>query len=102
MTAVPHERANGLAVTDDGKVYASFGPSMGGNMRGLYQIEAETENPIARLIPVAGTIKVLERGKQPPAGTIILLWGADGNQLVVWRTDEPNGALASWVDVIHN
>jgi hypothetical protein len=103
MTAVPHERANGFAVTEDGRVYASFSPwTNSGNIRGLYQIKAETENPIARLLPVAGTIQVLEHGKQPPAGTIILLWGADGNQLVVWRTDEPNGSLVSWVDVIHN
>jgi hypothetical protein len=102
-TAVPQEKASGFAVTEDGRVYASFGPSwMGGNIRGLYQIKAETENPIARLLPIAGTIQVLEHGKQPPAGTIILLWGADGNQLVVWRTDEPNGSLVSWVDVIHN
>lgn len=103
MTAVPQEKASGLAVTEDGRVYASFGPSwMGGNIRGLYQIEAEPGNPIARLLPVAGTIKLLERGKQAPSGTIFRLWGADGNQLVLWRVDEPNGAFASWVDVIHN
>jgi hypothetical protein len=102
MTAVPHEKASGLAVTEDGRVYASFEPSwMDGheNIRGLYQVKAEPENPVARLLPVAGTISVLERGKKPPPGTIILLWGADGNQLVLWRAGEPD---VSWVDVIHN
>lgn len=103
LAAVKQEKANGLAVTEDGRVYASFGPSwMGGNIRGLYQIKAEAGNPVARLLPVAGTIKVPERGKVPPPGTIFRLWGADGNQLVLWRADEPDGSLVSWVDVIHN
>jgi hypothetical protein len=103
MTALPQEKAHDLAVTEDGRVYASFAPSwMGGNIRGLYQIKAEAGNPIARLLPVAGTIRVLERGKVPPPGTIVWLWGADANQLVLWRVDEPGGSLVSWVDVIHN
>jgi hypothetical protein len=103
MTAMPREKAHDLAVTEDGRVYASFEPSwMGGNIRGLYRIKAEAGNPIARLLPVAGTINVLERGKVPPPGTIEWLWGADGNQLVLWRADEPDGALVSWVDVVHD
>jgi hypothetical protein len=103
MTALPREKARGLAVTEDGRVYASFGPSwMGGNIRGLYQIKAEAGNPIARLLPVEGTIKALERGKAPPPGTIEWLWGADGNQLVLWRDHEPDGSWVSWVNVIHN
>lgn len=100
MTALPQEKAHNLAVTEDGRVYASFAPSwMGGNIRGLYQIKAEPGNPVARLLPVERTISGLERGKQPPPGTIVWLWGADGNQLVLWRVDEPD---VSWVDVTHN
>jgi hypothetical protein len=103
MTALPREKARGLAVTEDGTVYASFAPSwMGGNIRGLYRIKAEAGNPIARLLPVAGTIIVTERGKVPPPGSIEWLWGADGNQLVLWRDGEPDGSWVSWVDVTHD
>jgi hypothetical protein len=103
MTALPREKAHHLAVTEDGRVYASFGPSwMGGNIQGLYQIKAEAGNPIARLLPIAGTINVLEGGKVPAPGTVVWLWGADGNHLVLCRVDEPDGSLVSWVDVIHN
>jgi hypothetical protein len=102
-TALPREKAHSLAVTEDGRVYAGFGPSWkGGNIRGLYQIKAEAGNPIARLLPVAGTINVLHGGKVPVTGTILWLWGADGNHLVLSRVGEPDGALVSWVDVIHN
>jgi hypothetical protein len=105
MTAVRQGEPHDLAVTEDGRVYATFNDKATGKSEiiwGLYQIKAETGNPIARLLPVAGTIEVVERGKVPPPGTIFCLWGADGNQLVLWRADEPDGSWVSWVDVTHN
>jgi hypothetical protein len=100
--AVVQQRdASGLAVTDDGKVYASFkanGIRGMEQIRGLYQIRAIPGNPIAELLPVSGTLNTNERGKIPPPGTFTMLWGADGNQLVVWRI-EGNGEFLSWVNV---
>jgi hypothetical protein len=94
--------ATGLAVTEDERVYASFhGNGIPGTeqIRGLYQIKAVSGNPIAELLPVAGTVTAIERGKRPPPGTFTMLWGADGNQLVVWRM-EGNDSTLSWVNVI--
>src|SRR5882762_10461240 len=100
---VQQREASGLAVTEDGRVYASFranGFSGPQQIRGLYQIKAVSANPIAELLPVAGTITTIERGKLSSPGTFTMLWGADGNQLVVWRI-EGSGSALSWVNVIH-
>jgi hypothetical protein len=94
--------ATGLAVTEDDRVYASFRaneiPGVK-QIRGLYQIKAASGSPIAELLPVAGTITTIEWGKLPPPGAFTMLWGADGNQLVVWRVEVKNSTL-SWVEVI--
>jgi len=98
---VEQRDASGLAATDDGRVYVSFKASGIRGMeqiRGLYQIKATPGNPIAELLPVSGTINALERGKFPPPGSFSMLWGADGNQLVVWRM-EGSGQPLSWVNV---
>ena len=98
-SAVEHGKAGGLAITEDGKVYAYFsahGASGPQGLTGLFRIKARSGNPRAELIPVAGSISFAD-GKRLPSGTVIYLWGADGNQLVVWRVDE--GGM-SWVDVI--
>jgi hypothetical protein len=100
---VQQREASGLAVTEDGRVYASFdanGIRGAEQVRGLYQIKAVSGNPIAELLPLAGTITLIERGKLSPPGTFTMLWGADGNQLVVWRM-ENNDSFLSWVNVIH-
>lgn len=92
-------KASGLAITDDGRVYASFSAhGMGGpsGLTGLYEIMAEAGNPVARLLPVMGTLNYFD-GKQRDDGTFLLLWGAEGHQLAVWRTGERD---VSWVDVI--
>jgi len=99
--AVKQRDASGLAITEDGKVYVSFKASgIRGTeqIRGLYQIRAIPGNPIAELLPVSGTINTFEQGKLPPPGTFSMLWGADGNQLVVWRM-EGSGQPLSWVNV---
>jgi hypothetical protein len=99
---VQQGKASGLAITDDGRVYASFssegmvGPS---GLTGLYQVKAESGNPVARLIPVVGTINYFERGKPKLAGTFLLLLGADGNQLVVRRIEDTEFPV-SWVDIL--
>jgi hypothetical protein len=66
---------------------------------GLYQVKAESGNPVARLIPVVGTIYYFERGKPTPPGTFLLLWGADGNQLVVRRLEDTEFPV-SWVNIL--
>jgi hypothetical protein len=99
-SAVQHEKADGLAITENGNLYASFSAhatSRPAGLTGLYQIKAKSGNSIAKLIPVAGSISFTDGKNRPPSGTVIRLWGADGNQLVVWRIDERD---MSWVDVI--
>lgn len=106
QSAAQQRKANGLAVTDEGRVYASFsahgahGVSGPYGLTGLYQIKAEPGNPIARLLPVGGMVDVYRtygQGGRVPPGALVRLWGADGNQLVVWRVDEYG---ACWVNVI--
>ena len=100
--AVQGAKASGLAITDDGTVYASFsdhnlyGMSGPPGLMGLYQIQAEAGNPVARLLPVMGTVNYFD-GKPREDGTFLRLWGADGNQLAVWRAGERD---VSWVNVI--
>jgi hypothetical protein len=99
---VQQRKANGLAVTEDGRVFVSFrgiGSEGAPQVRGLYQIEAVCGHPIALLLPVAGTITTVESGKLPPPGSFFMLWGADGNQLVVWRAEESDSRLF-WVNVL--
>lgn len=98
---VEQGKASGLAITDDGKVYLSFsahGMSGPVGLTGLYQVKTEPGNPVARLLPVVGTVNEIEKGKRLAAGTFIWLWGADGNQLVVFREEERD---ASWVSVVN-
>jgi hypothetical protein len=97
---VQQGKASGLAVTDDGRVYASFsahGRSGPPALTGLYQVKARPGMPVALLLPVAGTVHVIEEGKPRLEEVFYDLWGADGNQLVVWAGF---GEL-SWVNVIH-
>jgi hypothetical protein len=99
---VRQREASGLAVTEDGRVYASFrasGIPGAEQTRGLYQIKAVSGSSTAELLPVAGTITAIEPGKVPPPGTFTMLWGADGDQLVVWRREEKDSSL-SWVNVV--
>jgi hypothetical protein len=100
--AVRQGKASGLAITEDGRVYASFsahGMSGPSGLTGLYQVKTESGNPVARLLPVIGTINDFESGKPRVAGAFLRLWGADGNQLVVRRAEERD---ASWVSVLNS
>jgi hypothetical protein len=100
QSVVQQGKASGLAITDDGRVYASFsahGMSGPSGLTGLYQVQAEPGYPIARLLPIAGTINLFEQHKERPAGAFLRLWGADGNQLVVGRVEERD---MSWVNVL--
>ncbi|HKV62087.1 MAG TPA: hypothetical protein VJO16_09250 [Candidatus Acidoferrum sp.] len=99
-SAVQHEKAEGFAITENGNLYAHFSAHATrrpAGLWGLYQIKAKSGNSIAGLIPVAGSISFDDGKNRLPSGTIVYLWGADGNQLVVWRVDERE---MSWVDVI--
>jgi len=99
-SAVQHEKAEGLAVTGNGNLYAYFSAhatARAQGLNGLYQIKAQAGNSVAELIPVAGSTSFQDGKNRPPPGTVVYLWGADGNQLVVWRMDERD---LSWVEVI--
>lgn len=96
--------ADGLAVTEDGRVYASFRAEGGRDLpqvHGLFQIKAVLGQPVAKLLPVAGTISRPKPQEVLAPGTFVLLWGADGNQLVVWRI-EADRSPVSWVNVIQS
>jgi len=74
---VQQRKANGLAVTEDGRVYVSFRASGSEGLplvRGLYQIKTASGNPLAKLLPVAGTVTTIESGKALPRGTFTMLW----------------------------
>lgn len=96
-------KASGLAVTDDGKVYASFSPHNAYGVSGplgltsLYQVKAEPGNPVARLLPIGGSVDAYGTGDRMVPGTFIWLWGAKGNQLAIWRADERD---VSWVNIV--
>lgn len=94
-------KASGMAVTEDGRVYARFsahGRSGPVGLTGLYQIRASAGNAIAQLLPVAGTKSEFSGKNERALGTLMWLWGADGNQLVVRRFKEWD---MSWVNVIN-
>lgn len=99
---VQQGKASGLAITDDGRVYASFssegmaGPT---GLTGLYQVKAEPGSPVARLIPVLGSVTDFKRREPKSAGAFIRLWGAKGNQLAVWRIED-NEFPVSWVSIL--
>jgi hypothetical protein len=95
-----HGNAEGFAVTEDGRVYASFSNIiLDGSHRltGLYQVWARPGVPNAQLVPVAGTVNISEKYKTLPTGSFIYVWCADGDQLIVKRVDERD---LSWVDVV--
>jgi hypothetical protein len=95
--------ANGLAITEDGRVYLGLGTTGRPGRplaRGLYQIKVVSGQPVARLLPVSGALSSLEPGDVPDPESFVLLWGADGNQLVVWRIGY--GSMLSWVSVIQS
>lgn len=103
QNVVQQRKANGLAVTDDGKVYASFsahgahGVSGPYGLTSLYQVEAKPGNPVARLLPIGGTVDAYGTGDRLAPGVFIWLWGAKGNQLAIWRADERD---VSWVNIL--
>ena len=107
QSVAQQRKASGLAVTDDGSVYVSLSPHnaytgmSGPHLVGLYQVEAEPGNPVARLFPVVGTVNnnEIREGERLAPGTLIWLWGAKGNQLAVWRVED-NEFPVSWVNVI--
>jgi len=95
---------NGLAITDDGRVFMSFDPNVKPGLpplRGLYQVKAVAGRPVAQLMPVSGTVNALEPGTVPTPESFVMLFGADGNHLVVWRTGYGSSTLC-WVNVVQS
>jgi hypothetical protein len=93
-------RANGFAVTEEGRIFASF---LGFNepdnsvTHGLYELKARTGTSLATLIPVAGTLTTQDRNGVLLNETLDCLWGADGDELVVHRLGDGWGI--SWARV---
>jgi len=97
-----YREGDGMAVTEDGRVYLGLQVVQGRPLfRGLYQIKAVPGHPMAELMPVSGAVSPLKPGEVPPAGSFVMLWGADGKQLVVWRAED-NGSTMSWVNVVQS
>jgi hypothetical protein len=103
MDMAPLERAavTGLAVTEDGHVYASLYEVNGTTQmktHGLYELRAEHGKASASWAPVAGTLNAHREGEVVPKDAFYRLWGAEGNDLIIGRQ---NAAEFSWVKVIH-
>jgi hypothetical protein len=96
----PGLRAVGFAVSKAGDVYGYLTHASDKNRSGdgLYSLTVDQAALIARWTPVqtasAGTAK---------SGTVFQVWGADGEDLVVGRREDPAGSLAlHWVPVVEN
>jgi hypothetical protein len=86
-------KATGLAITDDGHVYASFarhGCSEGETVqKGLFEIRADSRNSKAALLPVKRTLSARRCGSAerpadlPEPETFQRLWGVDDNALAI-------------------
>jgi len=86
----PGLRFTGFAVTGPRKIYAHF--SKGGNS-GLFQLSFNDASKTAEWLPVTGTA-----GAYTTPGVIVGLWGADGDQLIVSRGEDPTGTTAlHWI-----
>jgi hypothetical protein len=86
---VEGDRFGGFAVTTDHRVFVAYSIS---GVRRLYELHAPKDSHIAQLLPVEFAVSN-DRG----TGEITYLYGADGNQLLVWVSGK--GPAVSWVTV---
>jgi hypothetical protein len=101
MSSVVGSKTRGFALTDEGKIFVAFSndPDPNGQRKhGLYELRATPGSPIASLTAVDGTVTTFDSYKTVPDGTLVQLWGADGNSLVVGRNGDRWGL--SWVNVL--
>ncbi len=102
MSSVVGSNTRGFAVTDEGRIFLAFvnDPDPNGERKhGLYELKATPGSPIASLSVVDGTVTTFDSHKAVPDGTILRLWGADGNSVVVSRQGDDYWGL-SWANVL--
>ena len=100
LPQIARGKANGFAVTDEGRVFVSllgFSEPNNSVTHGLYELKARTETSVATLIPVAGTLTTQDRNGVLLDETLDRLLGADGDELVVHRLGDGWGI--SWAKV---
>jgi hypothetical protein len=82
-----------FAATDSRKIYGYFSKADKG---GLYYLAFDETSKTAQWLPVTGAAGALDT-----PGVITVLWGDDGDKLVVSRADDPLGVTAlHWVPVV--
>ena len=83
----------GLAATGSKKIYGYFSRS---SNSGLYYLAFDEISKTAQWVPVTGAV-----GAYTTPGVITALWGADSDELVVSRAEDPIGVSAlHWVPVV--
>jgi len=101
MSSVVGSKADGFAATDDGRIFVALSNASetgSERKRGLYELTAPASSATATLTLVQGTIAVFPSSQLAPDGTLLRLWGADGNDLVVTTTGDNWGL--SWRKVL--
>jgi hypothetical protein len=100
MAPLAQARVTGLAVTENGRVYASLyelEPESERKTHGLFELRAEPGKTTAKWFVVRGTLNSHREGEAVPKGTFWRLWGAEGDDLII---GEQYDAEFSWVRVI--
>ena len=86
-------RFGGLAAIGSKKIYGYFSKLDKG---GLYYLAFDETSKTAQWAPVTGAV-----GGLTTPGVITVLWGADGDKLLVSRAEDPTGVAAlHWVPVV--
>ena len=101
MSSAVGSQTRGFAVTDEGRIFVAFAndPDRNGERKhGLYELRAMPGSPVAFLVAVDGTVSAFDSYKVVPDGTLLRLWGADENSLVVSRKGDGWGL--SWAKVL--
>jgi hypothetical protein len=101
MSPIPGAIANGLAVLDNGCTYASLSSyhSTENDVRGLFVLRAEPGKADGAWMLIADTLYSRRLEDQvPPQDALVRLWGADEDNLVIQRYDDPS---TEWHKVLH-
>ena len=107
LSSTNQGKASALGITDDAHVYVSFGGHgcRESEVRGLFEIKADSKSLTATLLPVKGTVSLRHCGspENPPQvleeGKFERLWGTDGSTLAIGLAGQ-NLSDIVWVKVI--
>jgi hypothetical protein len=86
LSSVEGAKVSGMAVTGSGRVFASLGDwrlSRGPAILGLYELDVERNGRGAHWLGVAGAVGRRDDTQGIPRGTVVELWGTDGDALVL-------------------